>query len=847
MTLTSIYINFPSYPLSLRKDLARQLQSSTVEDNIRALETIIILASQNQDFTDHLNLISRLMSVTQNKVLKSLFYKFLIMTPKTDSDGRILGEFLIITNQIRKDLTHPNEYLRSKVLQFIATLNSFELVENFIKPIQQNFLHQHFCVRRNAYFCITELYKKFGDTIPNVPQQLYDCLVTETDPNCLKQLYSSLLILDADLLSSFMKKQDFFSLPPELLEIIIEKNNDLDFISKFLNHSEPTVSYCSALKIISLTNYCVKKDFNLILKCIDVLIPYLSDQDFKFTTLRIISNVNADLSSFVSKVMEFIDSTDIIFSAEILNFVFKYSTASNFSGVSDNLIKNFNHSKKSEFIIFLIENMTRMLKVSGTTSALFLEIACTSLKSENPGLSHAALSLLKVHLKNNFSPKILNFLVYALKDFKFGKIIRQCTDIILEFGEVEDYKKMIEILYSGINFYKNKKKQQTTADKNNTSDTYSLITPNSTSRSPILFTLDNPAVPFLGPFFSLSIARMYIKIKNNLNENQKNEIKTKTLALLLEFMKMGEKENLMDLSGRYIITECIRTVINEYNVEKSIISDNKVVQKFNVLAPIKFNISKISSDDLIQPKTDIFMSSDLLDYVFQLTGFSDPVYCEANIKISRLDISLDILVVNQTTTILQNCNFDFVTSTNITQNFISAPFNLPEMSVKNILCSFKIHESLNCSISGTFSFSYSGMNRECGSESILNLSEIKFNVSDFLLEKSISEDEFREKWTKLEWENTYCLKFRSNMDINEIVERIRNKIKGKIVSSVGHNKCMAYNIVCGTWKGTLILLNIGIYVENGVGFECRIRSCREDVVKSLSSVVGECLKDLKEK
>ena len=50
-----------------------------------------------------------------------------------------------------------------------------------------------------------------------------------------------------------------------------------------------------------------------------------------------------------------------------------------------------------------------------------------------------------------------------------------------------------------------------------------------------------------------------------------------------------------------------------------------------------------------------------LSRVQQLTGFSDPVYAEAYIKVHQFDIVLDVLLVNQTTETLQNLTVEFAT------------------------------------------------------------------------------------------------------------------------------------------------------------------------------------------
>ena len=51
-----------------------------------------------------------------------------------------------------------------------------------------------------------------------------------------------------------------------------------------------------------------------------------------------------------------------------------------------------------------------------------------------------------------------------------------------------------------------------------------------------------------------------------------------------------------------------------------------------------------------------------LSRVYQLTGFSDPVYVESHLQVADYDIVLDMLVVNQTGGILQNLQVELHTS-----------------------------------------------------------------------------------------------------------------------------------------------------------------------------------------
>ena len=60
-------------------------------------------------------------------------------------------------------------------------------------------------------------------------------------------------------------------------------------------------------------------------------------------------------------------------------------------------------------------------------------------------------------------------------------------------------------------------------------------------------------------------------------------------------------------------------------------------------------------------QTDVDELSSKLSRIVQLTGFSDPVYAEAFVKVNKFDIILDVLLVNQTTETLQNLSLEFAT------------------------------------------------------------------------------------------------------------------------------------------------------------------------------------------
>lgn len=51
---------------------------------------------------------------------------------KTDASGKLLPEMILICQNLRNNLQHPNEYIRGVTLRFISRIKEDELLEPLI-------------------------------------------------------------------------------------------------------------------------------------------------------------------------------------------------------------------------------------------------------------------------------------------------------------------------------------------------------------------------------------------------------------------------------------------------------------------------------------------------------------------------------------------------------------------------------------------------------------------------------------------------------------------------------------------------------------------------------------------
>ena len=86
--------------------------------------------------------------------------------------------------------------------------------------------------------------------------------------------------------------------------------------------------------------------------------------------------------------------------------------------------------------------------------------------------------------------------------------------------------------------------------------------------------------------------------------------------------------------------------------------------------------------------------------VYQLTGFSDPVYAEAYVNINQYDIVLDVLMVNQTSDTLQNCTLELATMGDLKLVEKPQPLVLAPHDFCNIKANVKVTSTENGFIFG---------------------------------------------------------------------------------------------------------------------------------------------------
>ncbi|XP_017893314.1 coatomer subunit beta [Ceratina calcarata] len=190
-------INIPTDTEPLNElQLKQDLEKGDVQTKIDALKKTIHMILSGERLPGLLMTIIRFVLPLQDHTIKKLLLIFWEIVPKTSPDGKLLQEMILVCDAYRKDLQHPNEFVRGSTLRFLCKLKEPELLEPLMPAITACLEHRHSYVRRNAVLAIFTIYRNFEFLIPDAPELIAKYLEGEQDMSCRRNAF--LMLLHAD-------------------------------------------------------------------------------------------------------------------------------------------------------------------------------------------------------------------------------------------------------------------------------------------------------------------------------------------------------------------------------------------------------------------------------------------------------------------------------------------------------------------------------------------------------------------------------------------------------------------------------------------------------------------------
>ncbi|KAH8303870.1 hypothetical protein KR018_002114 [Drosophila ironensis] len=260
-------INSPDLEVPNEMQLKQDLEKGDTNAKIETLKKVIKLLLNGERYPGLIMTIIRFVLPVQNHTIKKLLLIFWEIVPKTSGDGKLLQEMILVCDAYRKDLQHPNEFLRGSTLRFLCKLKEPELLEPLMPAIRACLEHRHSYVRRNAVLAIFTIYKNFDWLVPDGPELIANFLDTQQDMSCKRNAFLMLLHADQEralnYLASCIDQVHTFG---DILQLVIveliykvchanpsERSRFIRCIYNLLNSSSNAVRYEAAGTLITLS------------------------------------------------------------------------------------------------------------------------------------------------------------------------------------------------------------------------------------------------------------------------------------------------------------------------------------------------------------------------------------------------------------------------------------------------------------------------------------------------------------------------------------------------------------------------------------------------------------------
>ena len=262
-------INVPSdFETPNEMQLKADLEKGDLKIKTEALKKTIYMILNGEKIQGLLMTIIRFVLPSQDHMIKKLLLIFWEIVPKTYPDGKLMQEMILVCDAYRKDLQHPNEFIRGSTLRFLCKLKEPELLEPLMPTIRACLEHRHSYVRRNAVLAIFTIYKNFDFLIPDAPELIANFLDGEQDMSCKRNAFMMLIHADQDralsYLSTCIEQVHTFG---DILQLVIveliyrvchqnpsERSRFIRCIYNLLNSNSPAVRYEAAGTLVTLSN-----------------------------------------------------------------------------------------------------------------------------------------------------------------------------------------------------------------------------------------------------------------------------------------------------------------------------------------------------------------------------------------------------------------------------------------------------------------------------------------------------------------------------------------------------------------------------------------------------------------
>ena len=495
--IKTFYVRMPSTLENLSKDeIFSGLTSKDLAQKEKTLNYLIINIL-NDPYCDQMIMpvLNYILPYQKNNVkLKKLLLIYWEIIQKRKLNGDILDEFMMVCNNLRKDLEHANEYVVGMSLKLISRIAMKDILDALLPPIYNKcFNHIEAFVRRNTVECLYALYVKFGDELlPDLDEKMVELLSFETDINTRRNAIILLFKVNPlEALNFLINKLENNDLSDfgdttqlaivKYLFVLCEedptnKSKYMKILFEFMSSKFSGVLFEISNNIVNYTN-----NWNALSTSVSQLLKILQETPdtnvkliiveklkfFKGLGNKLITNNLPELLKIIEKesievkvktlkiVLDLIEQNDVEKFLEILETLI--------FGLFKEINKNRNHKKLHKYIIkSLIYLMKKKInKKLIMNDSQFLEIFFSIVLHEykDKSLMNNVKNLINLVLykKKDFTQNLNQLILEKLLYIKTPDLIKTTLTLYVEdLQNLEDTKKLLIKLRGHVESFKNK-------------------------------------------------------------------------------------------------------------------------------------------------------------------------------------------------------------------------------------------------------------------------------------------------------------------------------------------------------------------------------------------------------
>ncbi|KAF0895794.1 hypothetical protein E2562_016527 [Oryza meyeriana var. granulata] len=193
----TLLVHFDKGSPWMASEIKADLEGSDVAAKADAMNCAIMLLLYGETLPHLFLTVVRYVLLSEDHTIKKLLLLYLeIVDRREPKSGRVLPEMILVVGLLRKNLQHPNEYIRGVTLRFLCRLSEPELLEPLVPSVAANLDHRHPFVRRHAFSAVSAVYSlpHGGDLLlsGDAPDLVERAIAAEQDASARRNAFVTL-------------------------------------------------------------------------------------------------------------------------------------------------------------------------------------------------------------------------------------------------------------------------------------------------------------------------------------------------------------------------------------------------------------------------------------------------------------------------------------------------------------------------------------------------------------------------------------------------------------------------------------------------------------------------------